>query len=236
MRPSKGAMHRALVKTQCFTSKQDIATHRPMKNRKTIRLKGYDYSSVGRYFVTIVNRNRLHLFGNIVNGHMQLNAFGEIAAQEWENTLNLRNNVSLGAFMIMPDHIHFVIHIEVATPKKDYEPDELERRSGAVRGKDIIKPQSLSTIVRGYKAAITNRLKTMIYEYNDALEKTKNPVMDALKPLIRRIDLNKSIWVRNYHEIIIRDARAYNNISRYINNNPKKWEENLQAKCRALAG
>ena len=95
-------------------------------NRKSIRLKGYDYTPVGRYFVTIVTRDRLHLFGKIDDGKMLLNTFGEIAAKEWVNTINLRDNVSLGAFMIMPDHIHFVIHIEEQRIQKEYTAEELE--------------------------------------------------------------------------------------------------------------
>ncbi|PQJ31322.1 hypothetical protein BST92_05010 [Nonlabens arenilitoris] len=201
-----------------------------LHNRKSLRLKGYDYTSVGRYFVTIVTRNRLHLFGKVVDGEMVLNEFGKIAEREWINTLRLRNNVSLGAFMIMPDHIHLVINIEVATPQTEYSSEELERRAGAVGGKDICKEGSLGSLVRGYKAAITNQVKQLIYAYQEGKSTITETALNEIRPLIRRVDLKKTIWVRNYHEIIIRDQRAYLNISRYINNNPKKWDEDLKKK------
>jgi REP element-mobilizing transposase RayT len=199
-------------------------------NRKSIRLKGYDYTSIGRYFVTIVVRNRWRLFGKVVNGEMALNTFGEIAEREWVHTLRLRNNLSLGAFMIMPDHIHFVVNIEVAINQTEHTPEELERRAGAVKGKDICKEGSLGSLVRGYKAAVTNQIKTLIYAQKENKSDLSESAFTELNLLIRKIDLKKTLWVRNYHEIIIRDQRAYLNISKYINNNPKKWDEDLKKK------
>jgi len=196
-------------------------------NRKSIRLKGYDYTSVGRYFVTIVVRNRLHLFGKVIDGKMVLNKFGEIAAIEWQRTLSLRDNVSLGAFMIMPDHIHFVIHIEEKRIQKEYTAEELERRAGAVAGKHMNKPGSLGAIVRGYKGAVTRQILSIISENQNNESTLKN---GELMDIHNRLRTEKTIWVRNYNEAIIRTQRHYDNVTRYINNNPKKWDENLKQK------
>ncbi|MEO9966927.1 MAG: transposase [Nonlabens ulvanivorans] len=196
-------------------------------NRKSIRLKGYDYTSVGRYFVTIVVRNRLHLFGKVIDGKMILNKFGEIAAIEWQRTLTLRDNVSLGAFMIMPDHIHFVIHIEEQRIQKEYTAKELERRAGAVAGKHMNKPGSLGAIVRGYKGAVTRQVLSIISENQNNESTLKN---GELMDIHNRLRTEKTIWVRNYNEAIIRTQRHYDNVTRYINNNPKKWDENLKQK------
>lgn len=201
-----------------------------LHNRKSLRLKGYDYTSIGRYFVTVVTRDRLHLFGKVIDGEMVLNEFGKIAEREWINTLRIRSNISLGAFMIMPDHIHFVVNIEGATPQTSFSSQELERRAGAVAAKDICKEGSLGSLVRGYKAAITNQVKTLIYKHHEQESNLTEESLQEIQPLINRVDLKKTIWVRNYHEIIIRDQRAYLNISRYINNNPKKWDEDLKKK------
>ncbi|PRX15455.1 transposase [Nonlabens ulvanivorans] len=196
-------------------------------NRKSIRLKGHDYTSVGRYFVTIVIRNRLHLFGKVIDEKMILNKFGEIAAKEWQQTINLRDNVSLGAFMIMPDHIHFVIHIEEQRIQKEYTAEELERRAGAVAGKHMNKPGSLGAVVRGYKGAVTRQVLSIISENQNNESTLKN---SELMDIHNQLRTEKTIWVRNYNEAIIRTQRHYDNVTRYINDNPKKWDENLKQK------
>ncbi|MGJ8683825.1 MAG: transposase [Nonlabens sp.] len=194
-------------------------------NRKSIRLKGYDYTQVGRYFVTIVTRGRLHLFGNIVDGKMKLNAFGKIAANELAHTLKLRDNVSLGAFMIMPDHVHFVIHIDQQPVQKEYTAEEFERRAGAVAGKHINKPGSLGAIVRGYKGAVTRQVLDKINEKSD-------PPDNQLAEIHKVLKNAKTIWVRNYNDAIIKSQRHYDNVTKYINDNPKKWDEQLKAKLK----
>ena len=177
--------------------------------------------------MTIVIRNRLHLFGKVIDGNMVLNKFGEIAAKEWLNTLKLRDNVSLGAFMIMPDHIHFVIHIEEQSIQKEYTAEELERRAGAVAGKHMNKPGSLGSIVRGYKGAVTRQVLSIISENQNK----ETALMDnKLVDIHDQLRTEKTIWIRNYNEAIIRTQRHYDNVTRYINDNPKKWDENLRQK------
>jgi hypothetical protein len=80
-------------------------------NRRSTRLKGYDYSSPGWYFVTICTHNRVCLFGAISDGVMTLNKWGRIASDQWQKTESIRDNVSLDAFVIMPNHVHGIIRI-----------------------------------------------------------------------------------------------------------------------------
>ncbi len=100
-------------------------------HRRSIRLKNYDYSQEGLYFITLCVQNRQHIFGEIKSGELFLNPLGKITDEEWENTPNIRKNISLG---------------------------------------------------------------------------------------------EASIWQRNYYEHIIRTEKAYQNISNYINQNPKNWD------------
>ncbi|MDO8570607.1 MAG: transposase [Candidatus Daviesbacteria bacterium] len=81
-----------------------------LPNRQSIRLRNYDYSSEGAYFVTICTQNREMLFGDIVNGIMVLNDIGKIVEFVWES-LPQHYKVELGPFQIMPNHIHMIIMI-----------------------------------------------------------------------------------------------------------------------------
>ena len=78
-------------------------------HRHTIRLKGYDYSQAGMYFITICCQDMRCRFGKIDNGEMILNAFGVIAFEEWKKLPERYPNVVLDVFQIMPNHIHGII-------------------------------------------------------------------------------------------------------------------------------
>ncbi len=80
-------------------------------HRKPNRLKKYDYSDAGWYFVTICTQNRECLFGNVINNKMVLNKFGEIIDKCWTEIPNHINNVELNEYIIMPNHVHGIIVI-----------------------------------------------------------------------------------------------------------------------------
>ena len=82
-----------------------------MYNRRTIRLKEFDYSQIGYYYITICTLDRSKLFGRIIDNKMILNEYGIIAHTEWKRTADIRINVELDEFIIMPDHIHGIIII-----------------------------------------------------------------------------------------------------------------------------
>ena len=79
--------------------------------RNSLRLRDYDYSQNGMYFITICNYQMQCLFGRIKNGEMYLNKLGIIAYDELQKTPKIRTNVKLGDFIIMPNHIHVIIYI-----------------------------------------------------------------------------------------------------------------------------
>ena len=81
------------------------------RHRKLLRLTGYDYSSEGGYFITIVTRNRIPIFGSFFNSKLVLSKTGQIARSEWFRTKQLRNSVELfeDEFVVMPNHIHGII-------------------------------------------------------------------------------------------------------------------------------
>ena len=88
-------------------------------HRRSIRLKGYDYAQAGLYFITICCQDRAHLFGEVINEIMILNEYGKIAFTEWENSMNIRDNIYLHDFVIMPNHIHGIIEIVFKKANQD---------------------------------------------------------------------------------------------------------------------
>jgi REP element-mobilizing transposase RayT len=79
-----------------------------LPQRKNIRLKGYDYSKEGYYFITICTKNRLNLFGSIFNGEMYLNDYGKIAENELLNISSHYDKIQIDKFVVMPNHIHMI--------------------------------------------------------------------------------------------------------------------------------
>jgi len=185
----------------------------PQKHhRKSIRLKGYDYSSEGAYYVTIVVQGRECLFGEIIDEEMCLNEYGRIA-QNWWNEIPIHfPNVELGAFVIMPNHIHGIIFITT------------ERRG------EVLSP---------HDNANKNIQEINIDEPNDQGGETpplQHPTLGQIVAYFKyqstkemnRIETDKAItkfWQRNYYEHIIRDEKDLQNKSDYIDANPILWDE-----------
>ncbi len=82
-----------------------------LPKRKPTRLKGYDYSTPGAYFVTICTHQKKHLFGEIINAQMQFNNLGEIVNQEILKIKSHYPNIQIDKYVIMPNHIHMIIII-----------------------------------------------------------------------------------------------------------------------------
>lgn len=78
-------------------------------HRRSIRLKGYDYSKAGAYFITICCEDRIHRFGKVSGNEMLLNESGTIAYNEWINLADRFPNFELDVFQIMPNHMHGII-------------------------------------------------------------------------------------------------------------------------------
>ena len=121
-------------------------------NRRSIRLKNYDYSDAGLYFITLCSVQRENIFGEIIDGKMHFNALGKIANEEWEKTHEIRKNISLGDYIIMPNHFHAIISI-------DYQLKEAEKNN---IGKFQSPSQTIGAIIRGFKGATTKRINNFI--------------------------------------------------------------------------
>ncbi|MEN9304209.1 MAG: hypothetical protein RL264_2638 [Bacteroidota bacterium] len=123
-----------------------MAAYNPaIHHRRSIRLKGYDYAQEGLYFITICVQNREHIFGEVVDGEMILNEFGQIAHNEWKNTANVRDNCIIHEFIIMPNHIHGIVEITFNKGCKE-SIDKFQSPS-----------QTIGSIVRGFKISVIKK-------------------------------------------------------------------------------
>jgi len=188
------------------------------------RASWWDYNNIALYFITICTKNREHFFGEIVSesqtpcmASLRATEIGRIAEQEWLKTPALRPdmNLVLDEFVIMPNHFHAIIQIG----KNDYNrpdggcrdamhgvsaehsvstDDEMEK----IMDGNKFGPQSknLSSIVRGYKSAVTTYAR-------------KNNIAFS--------------WQSRFHDHIIRNEKSYQRIKNYILNNPKNWKDDI---------
>ncbi len=131
-------------------------------HRRSIRLKDYDYSQKGLYFISLCCQDRIHLFGKIRHQKMNLNSFGKIAHKEWLNSLNIRDNIDLHDFIVMPNHFHAII--EILFKKGDN-----EKHLGKFRSPS----HTIGAIIRGYKIATTKQIREEISSYLNSKDSAK---------------------------------------------------------------
>ncbi len=116
------------------------------KNRRSIRLKEYDYSVPGEYFITICTKDRVHLFGNIDNDRMHESQLGKIVRDCWVEIPKHFPNVELDEFVVMPNHVHGIIGINpVGVQYIEPLPNRYQH----------IIPGSVGSIIRSFKSAVT---------------------------------------------------------------------------------
>ena len=169
-------------------------------HRRSVRLREFDYSQAGAYFITICCYNRTCLFGKIHNGAMILNPYGEIAYKEWMHTPEIRTNIDLGPFIVMPNHIHGIIHLHSIEPVAN---DKLPTPS-----------TTIAAILRGYKASVTKQIREL---KNTRLKHGGRTEMNG------KFAAEFQVWQRSYYEHVIRSAASLQSISQYIINNPATW-------------
>jgi len=189
-------------------------------HRRSIRLKGYDYSRAGMYFITICVQNRLHLFGAVNNGKMLLNDTGRMVEKWYFELENKYPDKKCHDMVVMPNHFHCVV-------------ENINIRDGNDASIDInglsvtdahITDAHVGTSLRGRPYGVDN--KRFGATIGDAMDwfktMTTNEYIRGVKQFgWQRFD--KKLWQRNYYEHIIRNDHSFNRISKYIQNNPCVW-------------
>jgi len=173
------------------------------------RCQKWDYGSNGKYFITIVTKNRNPFFGGITfDNRMILSEIGKIAQQCWLEIPDHFSFVKLDQFVVMPDHFHGVISIEKKSIQVETaslydpnipdpeEPGSIKLTPGQKRFRNPEK-NSISSIVGAFKSAVSRLARQMDPEFG---------------------------WQSRFHDHIIRDKKEFKKIERYIKFNPKNWK------------
>ncbi len=188
--------------------------HPEVHHRRSQRLKGYDYTQAGAYFVTICCYDMLLRFGAVEgegeDARMALNDFGLVAYEEWLGLASRFPNVELDVFQVMPNHMHAVFFL-----KTIFEPVEVHGSAGVIDQRDragASPAPTVSDIVGAYKSIVANKCLDIFKEINSETVKLYNESMGKL-------------WQRNFYDSVISDDQAYQNIASYIINNPKNWKQ-----------
>ena len=171
----------------------------PQKHRRrSIRLPGYDYTSPGAYFVTICTYRKGYLFENP--------AYREIVEEEWVRSADIRAEIELDEFVVMPNHVHGIVWIVNENHRRGARPCAPTNVpfGGGVR------KRSLGSFIRGFKSAVKIRINRI----------RKTP--------------GEPVWQRNYYEHVIRNEDELNLIRRYIRINPLKWQYDRENPSRLI--
>jgi len=166
------------------------------ERKSSPRLKGYDYSQPGAYFVTICTLKRMCIFGKIIEDRMVMNSLGDIICHTWKDIPNHYPYVTLDKFIIMPNHIHGIVML------LENRRDSRDRFVNlSLRKSHERKRHGLSEIIRGFKTWSARRI---------------NQIQNTT---------GTSVWQRSFYDHIIRDDDDLNRIRSYIVENPLMWDQ-----------
>jgi putative transposase len=214
--------------------------------RRSYRLRGYDYSWSGRYYLTLNVKNRIPAFGHIRDGKVHLTEVGQIAYDYLVAIPDHYKRATLGEFIVMPDHIHLILILSDENSNADSSVDHsVVPCHGKARLNDQQKDQQKdqqnnqlkmndklisnhnpdSGLIKWKKSGKKHRR-----EFGKPISGSVSMIMNQYKSSVKRWcnqhNHEEFIWQDRFYDHIIRGSRAFGFISRYIANNPKKWEEN----------
>lgn len=206
------------------------------------RLREFDYSTDGYYFVTICSKNHWHYFGEIVDGEMRLSEAGKLAGKYWTEIPDHFTFVKLDEFVMMPNHIHGIIIIDYS----DCRDADLSRLR--MQDKNILSEDAINRHLYGMRDKIVsiekldaiNRVSTE-YKTNctaGGVTGERNPmVSDSLAKIIRwykgrcSFEMNKIFkqkdfaWQPRFYDHVIRKDESLLRIREYICDNPRNWDK-----------
>lgn len=185
---------------------------RERHHRRSIRLPSFDYAGNAAYFLTLCTVDRLPLFGSVVDGEIHLSPVGKLVTCAWQDSPAIRPDLTLDAFVLMPNHLHGIVTFAPETPSHvgahrcapipadahyaDAQPELHHPPSPRIPTR---KPRSLGSFVAQFKATSTRAVN-----------------------LLRNLE-GTPVWQRGFHEHVVRDDRDLARLRAYIAANPSRW-------------
>ena len=197
-------------------------------HRQSIRLKGYDYSQQGIYFVTMCVRSRLCLLGEIKEGEMILNDAGMMINKWYVELENKFNDIKCLEHIVMPNHFHCIIENTGVNVGAD-----LCVRPFTTTGQNMGQNTWQNTWQTPRSAPTDENNSNILGEHKGSplysviqwfkTMSTNEYIRNVKSNTWQRFD--EKLFQRNYYEHIIRDEKSYLTIADYIINNPKNWNK-----------
>lgn len=191
------------------------------RQRKKLRLEWYDYSSNGYYFITICTKWRENFFGEIIDGEMILNNYGEVVKNEVDNTWELRDNVDIDEYIIMPNHVHLIIVIKDNSVGNDcIVPNNIILNDIEPYNAEPINPSNMN------KSSNMNDLQSGTMQSFPTLSRVVRWLKWSITSQINKIPEMREgfAWQKSFFDKIIRNDEQLNKTRQYIIDNPMKWE------------
>jgi putative transposase len=188
-------------------------------HRKSTRLMVFDYSQAGAYFITIVTHKRQCFLGKVVGDRVVLSPYGKIAFTEWFKSSGIRQEIELhdDEFVIMPNHIHGIAWI--STKDEILESNSNKRSNSTINNSNLgVRATGRSPLRNGYEkksGPLPKSLGSFIAGYKASVTKQINQLRNTP---------GTPVWLRNYHDRVIRNERELTALRQYIGDNPLKWE------------
>ena len=120
------------------------------RQRRSIRLRSYDYTRAGAYFVTLCTKDRECIFGEAIDGQVRLTDMGRVADECWSWILQHFKSVLTDAYVVMPNHLHGVLVVEYR--------DVWAQHAAPLPKPTGVNPGSLAAVVRSFKSAAAKRI------------------------------------------------------------------------------
>jgi len=258
---SKNRIIQNIEKTHDNSKMHDLKTHGSASLRKrcknkyrieSARLKNWDYSSNGYYFITICSQHRINWFGEIVNGKMNLSDFGKIVNEQWYKSFEIRDELISGEFVIMPNHIHAIVIIQypvetygrtsknnkIQNIDKIHDNSKMhdlktygrtsknnETQNTEKSHENTITHDDKKTHVRASLRREPKSISSFVAGFKSATINEIDNLIDSQKINISKFNRNNHLWQPRFYDHIIKNENELLKISQYIQDNPLNWEK-----------
>ncbi len=189
-------------------------------NRKNLRLSNYDYSSNWFYFVTICSKNRENYFWEIMDWKMILNEYGKITYSFWKNIEQHYPRSKIDYFVIMPNHIHWIIIIENET-NRNVENENICSLSWIPRN---VENENICSLLWTNQNVGDENFRSLREHKTNVSNIIKWFKIWCTKEIRQKYDDLSFWWQKSFFDVIIRNDEQLEKTREYIVNNPLKWE------------